>query len=298
MTEKTKTVGKSIPKIDSYALLTGKPKFTDDIDMRGMLICKILTSPHPHARIKSIDISKAEKLPGVRCVLCHKNVTRKAHTTAGQGYPEPSPYDAFIFDSKVRYVGDRVAAVAADDLETAEKALGLIKVEYELLKPVFDPERSMDKGAPVIHDEKEAHVIIPVEYKPEKNLAAHVDMVVGDLDKGFAEADYVVENKYSNHYGQHCPIEPHIVITYFDENGRLVVRTSTQVPFHVRRILSYALDYPLKNIRVIKPRIGGGFGAKQEVLIEEVAALMTIKTGKSCLKTSERWPLTFSTKRK
>jgi putative selenate reductase molybdopterin-binding subunit len=273
-----KTVGKSVEKIDGFSLAMGKAKFVDDFDIPGCLVMKILPSPYAHAEILKIDTSEALKVPGVVDILTHRDVPRVAHTTAGQGYPEPSPYDTFILDNKVRFVGDRVAAVVAETLEAAEEAMKKIKVEYKELEPVLDARKAMDKGAPVIHDEKEAHVIIPVPYEPERNLASHVDFAVGDMEKGLAEADVVLEREYETHYAQHCPMEPHISAGYLDEYDRLVIITSTQVPFHARRIVAERLQIPVKKVRIIKPRIGGGFGAKQEVLLEDIVGAAVLKT--------------------
>ena len=278
--EDFKFVGKSVKKVDGYSLACGRSKFVDDFDIPGCLYCKILPSPLAHARIKDIDKSKALKIPGVIAILTHEDLPRVAHTTAGQGYPEPSPYDTFILDKKVRYVGDRVCAVAAETKEAAEAALKEIKVKYEELKPVLNARDAMKEGAPVIHDEEEAHVIIPVPYDPARNLASHVDFKVGNMDKGFKEADIVIEKEFETQYAQHCPMEPHICASYLDEQNRLVIITSTQVPFHVRRIVSERLQIPTKKVRVIKPRIGGGFGTKQEVLVEDICAALTLKTGR------------------
>ncbi|MGQ9601833.1 MAG: molybdopterin-dependent oxidoreductase [Candidatus Bipolaricaulia bacterium] len=272
--KKFKVVGRSIPRVDGLPLVTGKPMFTDDFTLPGMLYAKILWSPHAHARIKRIDKSKAEALPGVHAVLTYKDVPRVAYTRAGQDYPEPSPYDYFILDKKVRYVGDRVAAVAAESLELAEKALKLIEVEYEPLPAVFSPEEALKEGAPIIHDEPEAKGI----YDPKRNICAHVDVQVGDVEKGFKEADLILENEYRTHRVQHAQLEPHVTITYLDEQDRLVVRTSTQVPFHIRRQLAQALGLPVRKIRVIKPRIGGGFGGKQEMVLEDICAALTLAT--------------------
>ncbi|OGQ90736.1 MAG: aldehyde oxidase [Deltaproteobacteria bacterium RIFOXYA12_FULL_58_15] len=277
--EKTQVVGKNVAKIDALSLACGAPMFTDDISTQGMLHAAILSSPHAHARITKIDTSVAEKIPGVRVILHHGNVPRVLHTTAGQGFPEPSPYDTALFDYKMRYVGDRVAAVAADSLEAAEQAVAAIKVEYDVLEPVFDIVTADAKGAPVIHDEPDAFVPIPVVYEPQKNIAAGIDAHAGDV-KGALKGAYLrVAREFETHYAQHCPMEPHVCITYFDPDGRLVIRTSTQVPFHVRRIVSKVCEIPLHKVRVIKPRIGGGFGAKQEVFLEQVCAMLTIRTG-------------------
>lgn len=280
MKDKFKVVGKAIEKIDGLSLVTGSAKFTDDLVIPGMLEIKLLLSPHPHARILSIDTTAAVKMPGVVGVFTCENVPRIIHTTAGQGYPEPSPYDTFIFDRKVRYVGDRVAAVAAENADIAEAALKLIKVEYKILPAVLDPREADKLGAPVIHDEPEAHYIIPVPYEPQHNIVARAEVKVGNVEAGLREADVVVSQEFSTHYAQHCPMEPHIVITYLDETGRLVIRTSTQVPFHVRRIIAQRLNLSVAQIHVIKPRIGGGFGSKQEVLIEDICALVTLYTGR------------------
>jgi len=272
-----RVVGKSELKVDALGLAAGRPAYTDDIYLHGMLIAKVLWSPHAHARITSIDTSQAEALEGVHCVLSYKNVDRVMHTTAGQGYPEPSPYDTPTFDNKVRYVGDRVAAVAAETREIAEKALTLIKVEYDVLEPVLDLRQADAEGAPVIHDEEDCFAPIPVPFLPEKNTPAQVDMLVGDPDAALKKSDLVVEREVEAQYAQHAPIEPHITICYLDNNDRLVIRTSTQVPYHVRRIVAQAVKIPVRRIRVIKPRIGGGFGAKQEVL-EDLPALLCLRT--------------------
>ena len=273
-----KVVNKSVVKIDSMSLVLGKPSYVADFKPEDSLHVKMLWSPHAHARIVSIDISEAEKMPGVKAVLYHGNVPRVAHCTAGQGYPEPSPYDTFMFDTKVRYVGDRVAAVAAETVEQAEAALKTIKVEYEVLKPVFSIDEAFAEGAPIIHDEPDATIPIPVPYEPLKNLVAHVSMEVGSLEQGLAEADFQFDRTYETQYAQHTPIETYVSQAYLDPRGRIVIVTSTQVPFHCRRIVAQCLQIPVQQIRVIKPRIGGGFGSKQEVLLEDVVAMLTQRT--------------------
>lgn len=275
-------VAHSVKKIDSLALALGKPKFVADFKPDDALVVKFLWSPHAHAIITSMDVSAAEKMPGVACVLYHGNVPRIPHTTAGQGFPEPSPYDTFMFDRKVRFVGDRVAAVAAVSDEVADAALEAIKVEYKVLEPVLSIEAALKEGSPVIHDEPEAHAAIPVPYEPQKNIAARVGMDHGDLAKGMAEADAKLDYSYYSHYAQHTPIEPHVSMAHMDSDDRLVITTSTQVPFHVRRIVAQCLEIPVQKIRVIKPRIGGGFGAKQEILLEDVVGMMALRTKKPC----------------
>lgn len=271
-------VGKPEPKVDAVKLVQGKPAFTADFERRGLLHAKVLHSPHAHALIKSIDVSKAKALEGVEAVLTWQDLPRVIYSTAGQSDPIPGPLDAFSLDKKVRFVGDRVAFVAAETEEIAERALELIDVEYEPLPAVLDMETALREDAPRIHDEPE--YVDFAESDPSRNLAAHIAIDIGDVESGFADADFVFEEQYAVPKVQQAHIEPHVVVTYWDENDRLVIRTSTQVPFHVRRQLAPVLDLPIKRIRVIKPRIGGGFGGKQEVLIEDVAAHLTIATGR------------------
>ncbi|MBU1069508.1 molybdopterin-dependent oxidoreductase [Myxococcota bacterium] len=283
MTNTFSQVGTNVRKVDGMALATGGSLFVADLAPENALCGMILTSPHAHARILRMDISKAEALDGVFAVLYHGNVPRILHTTAGQGFPEPSPYDTVMFDNKVRYVGDRVAAVAAETPEIAARALSLIEVEYEILEPVFDPVKALQPGAPVIHDEPDAHVIIPVAYDKDRNLAAFVETAVGDVDGTLARCDIVVSGTYTTQYAQHCPIEPHITLCELDPYGRVRITSSTQVPWHVRRIVAQCCEIPVRRIRVIKPRIGGGFGAKQEVLIEDVCTMLCLRSGQPVL---------------
>ena len=278
-----KQVNTSVTKLDALQLALGKDSYVADFVPNDALIIKMLWSPHAHARIKKLDVSKAEKMPGVKAVLWYGNVPRIAHCTAGQGFPEPSPYDTFMFDKKVRFVGDRVAAVAAETEEQALAALEAIKVEYELLKPVFTLDEAMAPGAPVIHDEAEAHVPIPIPYEPKKNLVAHVACEAGSFEAGLKQADFKFDQTYETPYAQHCPIEPYTSMARIAPSGRIEITTSTQVPFHCRRIVAKTLDVPVQKIRVIKPRIGGGFGCKQEVLLDDVTAMFALRTGRACL---------------
>lgn len=269
-------VGKSEVKVDAIKLVKGNPAFVDDIELRGMLYAKLLTSPHAHARILDIDDRQALALPGVRAVIHYKNIPRVRYASGGQSYPNPKPYDQVSFDNKVRHVGDRVAAVAADSLEIATEALKRIKVTYDILPAVFDETEAIKPGAPVIHDEPD----MADAYDASRNISHFIEAESGSVEQGFAEADYVFEHQYYVHQVQQCPIEPHIAISYWDADERLVIRTSTQVPFHVRRMVAPLLGLPVRRIRVIKPRIGGGFGAKQEMLIEDIVGHLTIATGK------------------
>ncbi len=276
--EQFQSIGKKTKKVDAIKLVQGKPAFTDDVSINGMLIAKVLHSSVAHAEIVDIDTSEAKSLPGVQAVLTWKDLPRVVYSTAGQSDPIPGPLDMFSLDKKVRFVGDRVAFVAAETAEIAQRAIDLIKVTYKELPTLFDSSMSMNKDAPLLHDEPE--FVNFADSDPKKNLAARIRIDIGDVKEGFKEADYVFENTYEVPKVQQVHIEPHVVISYWDEDDRMVIRTSTQVPFHARRILSPILNIPIKKIRVIKPRIGGGFGGKQEVLIEDVAAHLTIATGR------------------
>jgi putative selenate reductase molybdopterin-binding subunit len=271
-------VGKPEPKVDAVKLVQGKPAYAADFELRGLLHAKVLHSPLAHARIKHIDASWARELPGVAAVLTWQDIPRVVYSTAGQSDPIPGPLDTFSLDQKVRFVGDRVAFVAAETEEIAEQALKLIDVEYEPLPALLDPAEAMQPGAPRLHDEPE--YVNFADSDPSRNLAAEIRINIGNVEQGFAEADQIFEAEYEVPKVQQAHIEPHSVITYWDEDDRLVIRTSTQVPFHARRQLAPVLGLPIKRIRVIKPRIGGGFGGKQEVLIEDVAAHLTIATGR------------------
>jgi putative selenate reductase molybdopterin-binding subunit len=274
-TKPYKTVGKPEKKLDAIKLVQGKPAFAADIEPRALLHAKVLRSPHAHAMIKSIDASRARELPGVAAVLTWQDVPRVVYSTAGQSDPIPGPLDTFSLDRKVRFVGDRVAFVAAETAEIAEKALSLIEVEYEILPAILDMREALDNPT-ILHDEPE-YVNFAGSH-PAKNLAAEIRIDIGNVEKGFSEADQIFEAEYIVPKVQQAHIEPHVVVTYWDEDDRLVIRTSTQVPFHVRRMMAPVLGLPVKRIRVIKPRIGGGFGGKQEVLMEDVAAHLTIAT--------------------
>ena len=205
---------------------------------------KFLHSPHAHARIKKIDASKARALEGVAAVLTWQDIPRVVYSTAGQSDPIPGPLDAFSLDNKVRFVGDRVAFVAAETPEIAEKALSLIEVEYEVLDPILDSRQAMGVGAIRIHDEPE--YVNFADSNPEINLAAKIRIDIGNVEKGFKEADQIFEGEYEVPKVQQVSIEPHVTVTYWDEDDRLVIRTSTQVPFHVRRMLAPVLGLPVK----------------------------------------------------
>jgi putative selenate reductase molybdopterin-binding subunit len=280
-TEAWQRVGKPDIKVDAVKLAQGKSAFTTDYEQRGTLIAKVLRSPVAHAKITRIDASKARSLPGVAAVLTWEDLPRVVYSTAGQSDPIPGPLDSFSLDHRVRFVGDRVAFVAAESEEIAEEALRLIEVDYEPLPVILEPADALKPGAVRIHDEPE--YVNFGESDPSRNLAAQIHIDIGDVEQGFAEADHIFEAEYRVPKVQQAHLEPHAVMTYWDEDDRLVIRTSTQVPFHARRILAPVLGLPVKRIRVIKPRIGGGFGGKQEVLHEDVAAHLTIATGRPVL---------------
>jgi len=274
-------VNKGVLRVDGISLVTGRALYTDDYDLPGMLHAKVLRSPHAFARIKNISTDRALALPGVAAVLTYRDIPRVPSTTAGVSYPEPCPYDKFILDNVVRFVGDEVALVAAESVEIAEQALRLIEVEYEVLQPLLDPRQALKPGAPIVHDEvPPPPMLIPIPFEPERNLVTYLDAELGDVDRAIREADVSVERDFESHSANHTPIEPHCSLSWLDEHGRLVIVTSTQAPFHVRRIVARYLDLPVKMIRVIKPRIGGGFGGKQDIIIEPSVAALTWKTGR------------------
>ncbi|MDA3040615.1 MAG: molybdopterin-dependent oxidoreductase [Actinomycetota bacterium] len=267
-------VGKPEIKVDAVKLVKGNPAFTDDFVERGQLEAKVLRSPHAHARILDIDDSQARALPGVHAVIHYKNTPRIKYASGGQSYPNPHPHDQVSFDDKVRHVGDRVAAVAADTADIAEQALRLIEVTYEVLPAVFDELEAMLPGAPVIHDEDDTEHI----HDASRNIVHHIAAKRGNVEAGFAESAHVFEQTFRVHQVQQVPIENHISVAWLDSDERLVVRTATQVPFHARRMLAPLVGREIKDVRVIKPRIGGGFGAKQEMLIEDIVSHLAIAT--------------------
>ena len=269
-------VGKPEIKVDAVKLAQGKPVFTDDFRLEGMLYGALLTSPHAHARIKRIDASRARALAGVHAVLTYQDIPRVKHTSGGQSHPQPLPYDQVCLDDKVRHEGDRVAVVAAESPELAEEALKLIEVEYEVLPAVVNPVEAMKAGAPIIHDEADSVGI----HQAERNIVHHIEAEAGNVEAAFAKCDHVFSGQYYTPKQQHAHLEPPVCITYWDEDSRLVIRTSTQVPFHIRRMVAPLVGLPVKRIRVIKPRIGGGFGNKQEMLLEDLCAHLTLATGR------------------
>lgn len=275
-----KIVNKPTPKIDAVNLITGKPVYTDDLVLNSnTLIIKLLRSPHAYAKIKSIDTKTAMLIPGVEAIYTYKDVPETRFTSAGQSYPEPSPYDRRLLDEYVRYVGDPVAIIAAEDEKTALKAMKLIKVEYEVLEPLLDYEKATTSPIKV-HMEEDAHTNYDIGYDRNKNLASHLLYTKGDVEEGLKESDVVIERTYRTQPQIQSMMETYRSYSFYDVNGRLTTIASTQIPFHVRRHLARILGLPASQIRVIKPRIGGGFGAKQTMVCEMYSAFITMMTKK------------------
>ena len=265
-----KYVNQPIRKKDAMALVTGKPVYTDDIAPKDCLVVKVLRSPHAHAEILEIKKDIAEKLPGIVCVLTYEDVPQKRFTMA---------YDRLILDKRVRFVGDAVAIVAGETEKAVDQAMKAIKVKYDVLEPVLDFHEAKDNPI-LVHPEDNWQALCPVGADNKRNLCASGLEEHGDVDKVIAESDVVVENTYYTKAVQQTMMETFRTYTQMDTYGRLNIISSTQVPFHVRRILSNALDIPKSKIRVIKPRIGGGFGAKQTVVAEVYPSIVTLKTGR------------------
>jgi len=274
-----KTVGKAVRKKDAMQLLLGKPVYLDDIVPPGALVVKLLRSPHPNALVADIDVSAALKLPGVAAVYTWKDVPQTRFAIAGQTYPEPSPYDRLILDRHLRFVGDPVAIIAAEDEKSALRAMKLIKVKYDVLEPVLDPRTAKDNPV-LVHPEEDWFPPCPVGGDHLRNLVASEVDADGDVDAVLAGCDVVLERTYHTKAFQQAMMETFRTYTALDRYGRLHVISSTQIVFHVRRILSRALGIPKSRIRVEKPRIGGGFGAKQTAVCEVYPAFVTLKTGR------------------
>lgn len=272
-------VGKPVAKIDALALVTGRPVYTSDLDLNDhALVVRLLRSPHASARIRAIDAAAARSLAGVACVLTHADVPATRSTLAGQSFPEPSPYDRRILDDRVRYVGDPVAIVAATDEATALAALALIRVDWEPLTPVLDPQTALDNPNRVHTEQPFTHMDIGTD--AARNIAAAFSTGRGEVEAELAASEVVIERSYTTQAQAHAMMETHRATTSLDAAGRLQVMTSTQVPFHVRRHLARLLGLPASRIRVLKPRVGGGFGGKQTVSVEMYPAIVTLKTGR------------------
>lgn len=274
-----KYVNQPIRKTDAMSLVTGKPVYTDDIAPKDCLIVKVLRSPYANAWVEDIKTGNAAKVSGIVCVLTYKDVPQKRFTLAGQTAPEMSPDDRLILDRHVRFVGDAVAIVAGETEAAVDKALKRIKVEYRVETPVFDIHKAKDNPI-VIHPEDDWKLKIPLGGDNRRNLCASNVEEMGNIEEVLAGCKYTVEHTYHTKANQQTMMETFRSACYLDHFGRLNVISSTQVPFHVRRILGNALDIPASKVRVIKPRIGGGFGAKQTAVCEIYPAIVTWMTGR------------------
>ncbi len=279
--EGLKKVDHDFRKKDSEQLITGQPVYTQDIAPRGCLIVKLLRSPHANAIIEEIDTTAALKVPGIEAIFTWKDVDQngKRFTEAGQTFPEPSPHDRLILDRHMRHVGDIAAIVAGENEKCVDRAMKLIKVKYEVLEPLFDFHKAIDNRI-VVHPEDNWESIASVGADNKRNLCAHDESGQGDVDAVLADCDVVIDRVYHTKANQQTYMEPFCAFCEKDAYGRLVITSSTQIVFHVRRNVAGALGIPASQIRVIKPRIGGGFGAKQTSVVEMYPAFVTMRTGK------------------
>ncbi|MGB3368087.1 MAG: molybdopterin cofactor-binding domain-containing protein, partial [Acidaminobacteraceae bacterium] len=277
-------IGESIEKIDGLAITTGEAVYTDDYQIDGELYVHIVRSPHAFAKILSIDSSKLRGMhgiPGIELVLTWEDVPDVRFTVAGQSYPEPSPYDRKILDQIVRYVGDPVAIIAATDKETAIDAERKLKIEYELMAPVLDPREALTHNS-IIHPEDDLLTHFDFGTDQKINVAGTYATGFGDIEEAYESSFIKLERTYSSQAQAHAMMETYRSRAYLDDDSRLTLVTSTQIPFHVRRIAAQALEMKEENVRVLKPRIGGGFGGKQSIVTELFAGIVTLRTGKPC----------------
>ena len=278
-----KAVGMGVRKKDAMALTTGKPVYVADIAPEDCLVVKLLRSPHANAMIEEIDVSRAQRVPGVACVLTYRDVPKTRFTLAGQTYPEFSPYDRLILDRHLRCVGDPVAIVAAETEKQALAAMRLIRVRYQVLPAVLDAQEALDNPV-LVHPEEDWHALVPdCGADNRRNLCATGEDADGDVEAELAACDVVIDQVYETKANQQCMMETFRAFTRCDAYGRLEVVSSTQIPFHVRRILATALELKKSDVRVVKPRIGGGFGAKQTAICEVYPAIVTVKTGRPAM---------------
>lgn len=277
--KKYNAINQPVRKKDSMQLLLGKPVYVEDIAPKDALAVKLLRSPHANAIVEEINVSVAKKVPGVVDIYTWEDVPKQRFAIAGQTYPEPSPYDRLILDRHVRFVGDVVAIIAAENEKAALKAMKLIKVKYKILEPVLDFHQAKDNEI-LVHPEEDWLAQVPVGGDARRNLVASEISGDGDVDAVLADCDDVLEHAYHMRSFNQAMMETFRTYTELDRYGRLHVISSTQIVFHVRRILSRALGIPKSKIRVEKPRIGGGFGAKQTAVSEVYPAFVTLKTGR------------------
>ncbi|MDG4782171.1 molybdopterin-dependent oxidoreductase [Micromonospora sp. WMMD961] len=271
------TLGVNVPAPAGPDVVTGTARYTFDVDVPGLLHLKVLRSPHPHARILSIDASAALALPGVHAVLTHADVPDRLYSTAQHEQTGDDPADTRLLDDVVRHVGQRVAAVVADTEAAAEEGCQRVVVRYQVLPTVTEPEEAMSPGAPALHADKGPEAGIA---RSGDNVVAEIHAEVGDVAAGLAGADVVYEQTFRTQRVQHASLETHGALAYVDDDGRVVVRSSTQTPFLTRRALCRLFDLPANRVRVIAGRVGGGFGGKQEMLVEDLVVLATLRTGR------------------
>ena len=276
-----KTVNQSMRKKDAMQLVTGQPVYMDDVIPQDCLIVKLLRSPHANAIVQEIDTSRALLVPGIEAIYTWKDVDQQGrrYTQAGQTYPEPSPYDRLVIDRHVRFAGDVVAILAGKDEKCVDKAMKLIKVRYEVLPAVLDYHTALDNPV-LVHPEENWESLAPVGADNKRNLCAHDESGAGDIEAVLAGCDVVIDHTYHTRACQQAMMETFRTYCSIDAYGRLNVLSSTQIVFHCRRILANALHIPKSMIRVAKPRIGGGFGAKQTSVCEVYPAFVTWKTKK------------------
>ena len=276
-----KTVNQSMRKKDAMQLVTGQPVYMDDVIPQDCLIVKLLRSPHANAIVQEIDTSRALLVPGIEAIYTWKDVDQQGrrYTQAGQTYPEPSPYDRLVIDRHVRFAGDVVAILAGKDEKCVDKAMKLIKVRYEVLPAVLDYHTALDNPV-LVHPEENWESLASVGADNKRNLCAHDESGAGDIEAVLAGCDVVIDHTYHTRACQQAMMETFRTYCSIDAYGRLNVLSSTQIVFHCRRILANALHIPKSMIRVAKPRIGGGFGAKQTSVCEVYPAFVTWKTKK------------------
>ena len=276
-----KTVNQPMRKKDAMQLVTGQPVYMDDVIPQDCLIVKLLRSPHANAIVQEIDTSRALLVPGIEAIYTWKDVDQQGrrYTQAGQTYPEPSPYDRLVIDRHVRFAGDVIAILAGKDEKCVDKAMKLIKVRYEVLPAVLDYHTALDNPV-LVHPEENWESLAPVGADNKRNLCAHDESGAGDIEAVLAGCDVVIDHTYHTRACQQAMMETFRTYCSIDAYGRLNVLSSTQIVFHCRRILANALHIPKSMIRVAKPRIGGGFGAKQTSVCEVYPAFVTWKTKK------------------
>jgi 4-hydroxybenzoyl-CoA reductase alpha subunit len=279
---KLDVVGKREPMLDALEKATGRARFADDLTLPGMLFGKILRSPFAHARVLHVDLSEAEKVVGVKGAISGRHIPKKKYGIV----PMAKDEYALAID-KVRYIGDEVASVVATSLDAAEEAISKIRVDYEELPAVFDPLEAMKPGAPTIHDE------VP------NNVSATIRKEFGNVEKAFGQSDYLFEDTFETQPVNHCPLEPHAALAMVDHSGKVTLWSSTQIPFFLRRNLATTLDIPESRVRVIKPKVGGGFGQKIDLYAKDFcAAFFAVKTKKPVKFVYEREEVFTSTRQR